>query len=982
MFTAADIYGENKEERDNLECKINITSRQSPPPIAITTVAKSNSDYPKIVNGIEVISEIQEKIVFSDDRIITIFGCAGSRKTDCLCKYGYQQFRQKRNVLFLTLVSSVTDEIKTRLSSLLGFDIPRIRKSNHFCTIVDDTTIQISNFDAFIHRQLYNIGHEVLLDGGDLHSEKANCLLASDHTGATLISDQEADVILVDEFQDLQLTKVKILIKILEANKSLRGFAVGDYMQSIFDHAITTEGRFDIHPLTLWTQELKSTPFEINTCYRCPAPQIDFVNYILQEYQQKHNLLPMKSGKSGILERGTSESAGALSRSQDKPIIFVHEDISKKTGNNPAMLIADQVHNIIKSIMRFDKQIKAHDIAILVKNSNDNKIVHQLEKNMRDVLHHFATIEDGSHLTIQWEKAADKTVAISIHGIKGKGKKVVILLNLSNKSFPEEQNFMNPTEILDYSLLNVGLTRSEQYLIVGIPSTSPTRYFFNKRKGLEQYAYCTWSEGKTIRAHFPPTYKRIVRAITKSLWNQIMIRENKFYRLRPMFEPKHYLRNYPVNIPPRRILRVSVEIAKSIEHPKYLLSGGMLTSQALHSKGMQGPAAVQSAISLDVEFGKPVYLNDGGPTQTDFDNKLTLDERAILGNMAELLVNRHLFVTRGDEAFKQIFIPVFHRNSHVYYTDNDVLLNLVADFGLNRFALPTIFLNDGEIAEDEIEQWRYRLNIIMIENKFMLAKRYRDTYYDLIRLRSERPKIVIHQRFNSDEFRAQLTKLWTKEPNQKIDSKLFWNATIYSIMFDERSRRPGMIWYYNSFHYNLDVIHKNVTAYCSKYIPDVKDLYRQINYNQLIETTESDLKQLGYQEQDLKDSSFYYGISGRSDLYAKTQQKIIETKCSIKSEISKEWIIQALVYCVLLPERSHYQKEVLKDYHPNQFQIVNLLRGVVYDFKLPHLIDKAQVIWNTLKKLGWQDVLINNIIKSFYGASAMKNLNVELIKSN
>lgn len=947
MFTAADIYGEpnsesKSDDQDNLECSIDITSRKTPLTEIQSIVDSPTNElkviYPKIVNGIEIISEIQEKIVFSDERIITIHGCAGSRKTDTLCKYGYQQFRQKRNVLFLTLVSSVTDEIKQRFEKMLGFNIPRIRTSNHFCTIVDDVTIQISNYDAFIHRQLYEINHEILKDGGDLHQEKANCLLASTHNKAILISGQEADVILVDEFQDLQLPKVKILMKILEANKSIRGFVVGDFMQTIFSHAIETDGKFDIHPLTLWSQELKSTPFEINTCYRCPPEQIVFANHILLEYQQLYKLQPMKS------QYRSDEIT-------HKPIIFVHEDISKKTGNNPGMLIADQVKSIITTIIKYDKQIKSQDIAILVKNSNDNKIIHQLEKTMRETLHHFATIEDGTRNTIQWEKAEDKTVAISIHGIKGKGKKVVILLNLSNKSFPEEQNFLNPTEILDYSLLNVGLTRSEKYLIIGIPSTAPTRYFFNKRNDLERLAYCTWSEGKTIKAYFPPIYKRIIRGITKSLWNQIQIRENKFYRLKPMFKTDHYTRNYPVNIPPRRILRVSIEIAKAIEHPKYL---------------------------LETEFSKPIYLNEG-PTSTEFDNKLTMDQRAILGHMAELLVNRQLFITHGDDSFKRIFDPVLHRNEHVYYTDDDILLNLIADFNINRYALPTIYLSRGEIAEDEIDQWKFKLNIILSENKFMLAKKYRSCYYDLIRLRSDRPKIVIHNRFNTDDFREQIAKLYTKTSNQTIKSAIFWNATIYGIMFDERSRRPGLIWHYNTFHHNIDVIHRNVTIYCKQYLSNIttdsqsKSLHKQINYNQLIETTENDLKQLGYEEKDWKDSSFYYGITGRCDIYSTSEQKIIELKCSVKSEISKEWIIQALIYCMLLPERTYDQRDLLKNYHPNQFQIVNLLRGVVYDFKLPFVVDRGKVIHNTLKKLGWQDILIDNIIKSFYGASGKKS---------
>src|ERR1700690_3663891 len=57
--------------------------------------------FPRIVQGIEIISEVQEQIVFSNDKVMTAIGCYGSRKTDTLCKYGFKQFREGKNVLFL-----------------------------------------------------------------------------------------------------------------------------------------------------------------------------------------------------------------------------------------------------------------------------------------------------------------------------------------------------------------------------------------------------------------------------------------------------------------------------------------------------------------------------------------------------------------------------------------------------------------------------------------------------------------------------------------------------------------------------------------------------------------------------------------------------------------------------------------------------------------------------------------------------------------
>ena len=90
MFSASDIYDDIKPiEHDNLDYPVNVESKYSP--ASKTELTESKTEYPRQIKGIEIISEIQEKIVFSDDRIITIYGCAGSRKTKLLLNYNIRK---------------------------------------------------------------------------------------------------------------------------------------------------------------------------------------------------------------------------------------------------------------------------------------------------------------------------------------------------------------------------------------------------------------------------------------------------------------------------------------------------------------------------------------------------------------------------------------------------------------------------------------------------------------------------------------------------------------------------------------------------------------------------------------------------------------------------------------------------------------------------------------------------------------------------
>ena len=92
----------------------------------------------------EFISNIQKNIVLSKSNLKLINGCAGSRKTDTLVKCAIHNISNSEcgNVLFLTLVSSVTDELKNRLQNTLKINISRQGGSNHYIGKLNNNYIQ------------------------------------------------------------------------------------------------------------------------------------------------------------------------------------------------------------------------------------------------------------------------------------------------------------------------------------------------------------------------------------------------------------------------------------------------------------------------------------------------------------------------------------------------------------------------------------------------------------------------------------------------------------------------------------------------------------------------------------------------------------------------------------------------------------------------------------------------------------------------
>lgn len=878
-------------------------------------------------------------------------GCAGSRKTDTLIKLGIHHMEQYgHHIMFLTLVSSITHELKTRMTDMLGIDISRVGSSNHFIGEYKGCYVTIANFDAFVHKQLESAGidPDLLQEYGDCHDWKTTKLLhltrSGEHSSFVMKTGQLADMVLVDEFQDMDPNKARILTTILSHNKKLYGIAVGDIMQTIFPRAVSHGPHTDLalgHPMNIWKSQLHPTIYYVDLCYRCPPEHIAFVQTVLGHRYADFDVPVIRSA---FEFRNASEPFGA-----HKPVLFCHEKISK---NQSAYSIARQICAAVSILLKHDKDIKPDDVAVIMKKSNNSPVFEQLKVELQKLFQewhqhndadndqpfvtHFETRGDGYHQSIDWTKAEGKAVLLSVHGDKGKGHKIVFFVGLSYKCLPSENSVFKPEELVDLSIVNVALTRSTKYLFVGFTLDAPSRYLIEcGEDSLHQVAYTSWAphdpqEEKTV-------YHECIDAMNK------VLSEYRNDWASPRFDRE--LRTMPMSCPQKNILKIQEDVAKDMAH---------IFEQCLANPECKPQVS---------EFGSRVKLRGVGGMTAGFVNN-TMKSRTtkkstivsthhhyLLGTLGELLVYRHIHLQfqslcsaedpehqasqmqhpqqKAGMFLRKTFSPILG-DKRVIYTEDTRILNIVCDHGLNQY------VRDYDV-------WASVVHAILSDG---LYSRYLECNPEIKMFFStlsqmDKAVYVLSNVFASRTFKRQLQSFLSNEPSTHIHTRVFWNVALcFNELFDS-VRKPSVLVLFNSFNDDIRKLHQNVLSFCEQYIqplflPQVLPSTILLQSNHKLTTTEHNREiladRLGLVDHDDMDADkfargYTYGILGRSDMIItnKTQEDkniLFEFKTSTRVETSREWVAQALLYCCV-PAGIPAIKT---------FSVVNLLTGIMYTY--------------------------------------------------
>jgi superfamily I DNA/RNA helicase len=909
---------------------------------------KSNNTN-NIKDHIQFINQTQEDIVMDESRLILINGCAGSRKTDTLIKKGINYIiSDKKNILFLTFVSSVSNEIKNRIEQTLNIQIQKIGSSNHFLSEYNSNYIEIANIDAWIHKQISWIETNLVNDNkykinscefDKFIEDKLNNLkgknepinfnsrviLLKNYTeiykfyNIVLKNDKFTDVILIDEFQDTDIEKVELIILLVKNNPNLFCVVAGDILQTIFINNIGCKNF--INPINHFKNKLSPKYYEINTCFRCPAPQINFVNYLLGDKYKKYGLELMVSQNNDII---------------NKPVLFGHDCISK---NDTSYKLALSISNTIITIITLDKTIKPDDIAIMMKKSNSNFVFEHIKNILPNLykkndividdnepqLIHFETSGDGYSNSINWDKAKNKTVMISIHGDKGKGHKVVFFLGFSKKSIPSDYNMGKDFELIDISLLNVALTRSLKYLFIGFTFVSPSIYLSSKHLELDKYCYLAWDKNIKNKLAEPQynVYLKSILQLNKFWFDDLKLKfKNPIFYNRLEYQLEYQLQFQSNKLPIKTNINVSQDI----------------------SKDMVG----------FIEFIIPDLIVE--KDYIDFYPILKIDDipesfYKIFGFVGELLLMRlNMIQTNNFSIFGWIL------NSSIQYYDSDSLLNIIYDYKLNHF------IND-------ISLWKEK--VIEIEFESILQDKNKDII-DLIQsLETEvKPQFILNKFYQKFQIYQYIKEFCSHTCNDKLYTNDVEKIILIALIYAE---------------YNCEIRRDFIYTMVDKVLklPDIKKIIRQIISNtQYVWDNFIDKKNIQFQknisiEKKIKNENIlkYYGFNYKTDknVFSKglklniggicdliitepnnnntNEVNLFELKTCLKTSFSNEWVLQIATYNILL--------DLVDNTKIKSNYIVNLFDGSIYEIKFNSNI---QILKNILKLYDFDDYLLNFIL--------------------
>jgi hypothetical protein len=770
------------------------------------------------------------------------------------------------------------------------------------------------------------------------------------------------DVILIDEFQDTDIEKVELIITLVKNNPNLFCVVAGDILQTIFINNIGCKNF--INPINHLKDKLKPIYYEINTCFRCPAPHINFVNYLIGEKYIKYGLKQMVSQNNDHI---------------NKPVLFGHDCISK---NDTAYRLALSISNTIIKIIQLDNTINPSDIAIMMKKSNSNfvfehikNILHNLYKKnniiaennmvMEDYdshLIHFETSGDGYSNSINWDKAKNKTVLISIHGDKGKGHKVVFFLGLSKKSIPCEYNLGRDFELIDISLLNVALTRSLKYLFIGFTFVSPSIYLSLKHLELDNYCYLAWDKNiqtKLAKQNFN-VYLESIKELNK-YW---------FDNLKPNMKKPNFTIGIDIDIG----TDIGVNNDYKIQSSKLPIKFNLNVSQDI-SKDMVGFIDLIISDLIVEEDSIDLYqsINLDGIPETFY---------KIFGFVGELLLMRlDMIQTNNFGIFGWIL------NSSIYYSDSDSFLNIIYDYKLNHL-INDLSLWKDKIVEIEFESILSGKNQDIMEllyylesttkQQFILNKFYQK--FNIIQciqefcsnitntqlLDGNMEKIIIialvYAEYNCDIRRDFIYKMiepiFKLNCIDKIINQIIKNVNYVWDNIINKTSNPNVL---NNIKFDKNIqFQKNVSI--EKKIKNINTLkYYGFNYKTDKNVFKNGLKlnicgicdlvvseyESNYNEQNVNVEN----ISGDKTNLIKYNTELFELKTCLKTSFSNEWVLQIIVYNILLKLATN--TIVQSNY------IINLFDGTIYKIKFNSDIN---ILKNILKLYDFDDYLINLIL--------------------
>jgi hypothetical protein len=195
-------------------------------------------------------------------------------------------------------------------------------------------------------------------------------------------------------------------------------------------------------------------------------------------------------------------------------------------------------------------------------------------------------------------------------------------------------------------------------------------------------------------------------------------------------------------------------------------------------------------------------------------------------------------------------------------------------------------------------------------------------------------KNVVHSIFRSLHFQKELDIFLSDTNNSDLKTENIWNVTLFHNQITNKMYKPAVNSCLGYFNEDISVLHDNIDKYINEYIKNNNVIY------------ERPLHLCG-------DSRI--SITGRCDIYDKTNNNLYEIKTSRIKKCSQEWLTQTIMYAMMI--------DVYKLPVKNVF-IVNLLNGFLWKWEYKPLPKIEDVISSKIqKKYEWCNADVCSLIK-------------------
>jgi len=296
------------------------------------------------------------------------------------------------------------------------------------------------------------------------------------------------------------------------------------------------------------------------------------------------------------------------------------------------------------------------------------------------------------------------------------------------------------------------------------------------------------------------------------------------------------------------------------------------------------------------------------------------DHYIMMGVLAEMLIQRRV---RPKALFELLLaLDSDGGSDSVIYTEDERLLSCMYDIANNRMPF-------------DVYMARY-------DSFFKRNPDLRTAICDIVAAGQR----VVHAVFSSAGFRRDLMEFVSETPNAALRPECIWNVCLFYTQLTQALYRPAVNTFLGYFTEEIRELHANIEAFVTS-ITGAAEFEVELN---IVGGFSAD------EERIFNKKNHMVGITGRCDIYDPESATLTEIKASGMDQCSQEWILQTLMYALLLGQFGRPVRTIV---------IVNILKGCSWSWTLPSPMPSLEdvVVKRLSRRYSWHPLETERLVQ-------------------